>query len=144
MKYAALILLAGCASAATSPGPVPNDDTLCQVWAGNGVSPGAGGFEGVPGYGTLSTDVIAAWGEPSERKGDVWTYEWSTAGRASSATLTFEKHNLCIGSKPIGGSWLSKIEASGLADRKCWHYDLRQDEATCDGCLEQGEVHDCD
>ena len=145
MKRLALIFLAACSSTtAAEPGPVPSESVLCEVWAGNGVTPGTNAFQGVPGYGSLSTDVIAAWGEPSERKGNVWTYEWTTAGRAVSASLTFESHDLCYsGSKHIGGLWLSKIETNGIADKECWNYEFRGDAKTCDGCLEHGEVHEC-
>jgi hypothetical protein len=136
-----LLLLAACGSDTAETRPAPGEDVLCQVWAGNDIE--TPGQRGIPGYGSLSTDVIAAWGEPSERDGDVWIYEWSTGGRSVSATLTFEQRDLCLGGKPIGGLWLADIEASGISGKGCWLYDIRQDETTCDGCLDHGEVGMC-
>ena len=135
-----LLALAGCASEAPSgPRPVPSTDVLCQVWQGNGVKTGNNSFMGVPGYGSLSTDVIAAWGEPDKRSGDVWTYDWS----GKTVTLTFEQHNLCLSGKPVSGSWLSDIKADGIAFQRCWNYEFRGGAKTCDGCFGWGEVQEC-
>lgn len=144
MKRLAFIFLAGCASnTVNTPAELPSTDILCEVWRGNGVKAGSTTFEGTPGYGSLSTDVISAWGEPSERKGDVWTYDWSANGRDVTLTLTFEKRDLCVGSKPMSGSWLKDIDATGVAFQECWDYGHRKGAETCEGCLEYGAVHEC-
>ena len=136
------LLVAACGGSESSdPRPAPSEDVLCQVWAGNGKVTAS--QMGLPGWGSLSTDVIAAWGEPSERDGDVWTYEWTTGGRAVSVTLTFEAHEVCLNGKRMAGDWLAGIEPSGIASKPCWKYDLRKDEETCDGCLDHGEVGEC-
>lgn len=143
-RLAAALILAGCSSGGGSDDdsvkPLPAQAVLCQVWAGNGIEPGGNAMRGVPGFGSLSTDVIAAWGEPSERNGNVWTYEWDRG----SATLTFKQRELCHdGGKRIGGLWLESIEVDGIAKPSCWNYDRREDEATCDGCFDHGEVGQC-
>jgi hypothetical protein len=144
VKRLALILLAGCSSTtASEPQPVPSSDVLCEVWTGNAVTAGTSGFEGIPGFGTLSTDVVAAWGEPSERKGDVWTYNWTANGRDVTVTLTFEKRDLCIGSKPVSGSWLKDIDVEGITFQQCWDFGHRMGAETCEGCLEHGEAREC-
>lgn len=137
VKRIALLLLAGCASTADEPRSVPSNDVLCQVFAGNGIEKTS--MMGVPGLGSLSTDVVAAWGEPSTRKGDVWTYEWTGA----TVTLTFKSRDLCYsGGKHISGLWLQTITSTGN-EPACWIYDRRKDEPTCDGCLNKGEVDTC-
>lgn len=121
---------------------VPSKEVLCQVWAGTEASgPGS-----IAVYGTLDTDVIAAWGQPTERKGNVWIYEWCASGceRKATVKLTFEKRDLCLRNEKIGGSWITDIEASGgVSAGTCWIGNERNQEPTCDGCLDSGDVRRC-
>lgn len=140
-KQLALILLAvGCGSSEDdAPRAIPSDDVLCQVFAGHT----ADDRFMLGGYGSLASDVVAAWGEPSSRNGNVWRYEWFTP-REATITLTFKDETLCYsGVKKLSGQFVTTIEADGLAEKACWMYSLRQDAETCDGCLNHGEVSEC-
>ena len=149
-EIAAVLLtaLVACSSDEETPAlantVVPSKDVLCYVWAGNGIE--TAGMRGIPVYGTLDTDVIAAWGQPDSRDGSVWTYEWCVGdcSRKAKITLTFEERDLCYsGGKSISGLWVSDIEGEGISGGTCWLGDLRNREPTCDGCLEKGDVYEC-
>ena len=137
-KAFVLLALVGCSSTSGEPRSIPSDAVLCQIFAGNGIEKAS--MMGVPGFGSLSTDVIAAWGEPTDRKGDVWAYSWS----GTVATLTFKQRDLCYsGGKHISGLWLLTITSTG-DEPSCWNYERREkNEPTCDGCLNKGEVALC-
>lgn len=140
-KRLALILLAvGCGgSEDDAPRPIPSEAVLCQVFAGHK----SDDRFMLGGYGSLASDVIAAWGEPSSRSGNIWKYEWAEP-RTATVTLTFEDANVCYaGGKKLSGQFVTAIESDGLTEKACWMYSLRQDTETCDGCLNHGEVSEC-
>jgi hypothetical protein len=139
-RLTALVLLAACGSA-DAPGPrtLPSNDVLCQLWQGTGPVkiPGA-----VQGWGSNADDVRGILGEPTERAGDTWTYEFTGGVLA----LTFEKADLCgrNDTKPIQpAQWVKDIDALGFDSRKCWILDLRNNVPTCDGCIEPYSVSEC-
>lgn len=143
-KRLALILLAvGCGSSEDDgPRPIPSNEVLCQVFAGHT----ADNRFMLGGYGSLASDVVAAWGEPTS-KGDAWTYEWCIGDctRKATVTLIFKDETLCYsGGKKLSGQFVTAIKADGLTEPRCWMYSLRSgDDETCDGCLNKGEVGEC-
>lgn len=138
-----LIAAVGCgASYESEQRALPSEAVLCQVFAGHR----SDDRFMLGGYGSLAADVIAAWGEPTT-KGEAWVYEWcigSDCTRTATVTLEFERADVCYGGgKKLGGSFVTSINADGLPAERCWMYSLRQGVPTCEGCLNIGDVGDC-
>lgn len=134
-----LLLLSACASeVADGPRVLPSSDVLCQIWQGTGPTDTPGTIQG---WGTNADDVRGILGEPSERKGSVWTYEFTKG----SLTLTFEQANLCGSDGKViqPPQWISSIKADGIESRRCWIQDQRNKEPTCDGCIGPWSVAPC-
>lgn len=143
----ALALISGCGGtvddAESAQRAVPADDVLCQVYAESRES----GLGASVTYGSLASDVIAAWGEPTARDGSGWRYEWCVGGgceRKAVATLVFAEHELCLrDGGHARGQWVTSIKSDELRGKTCWIASLRNKAATCAGCLNAGEVMDC-
>jgi len=142
---AAAALAAGCGGsvddAESAARTVPSDDVLCQIF--EEYAP-----QGTAAYwpGSLGSDVIAALGEPNTRDGDVWVYEWcvgAACSRKAGLRITLAEQSLCLRRMPIGGLFVSEIDAVGMPGKMCWQPDRRDKAPTCEGCLNAGEVKRC-
>jgi len=134
----ALLLLSACAADATGPRTLPSNDVLCQLWKGTGSVKAPGTLQG---WGTNAEDVQAILGAPTERNGDVWTYEFT----GGELTVTLEHADLCgrDGKVIQPALWVADIEAMGFDERRCWTLDQRNQVPTCEGCIEPWAVSRC-
>lgn len=142
---AAALGLAACASDATGPAhttadatvlSTPTTDTLCSIHQGH--DPLDTTHEQRT-FGTWSEDVLSAWGEPAEKRGDSWLYRWcvdTACTKKATVTVEFEQANLCdvSGKAVASGLFVAEIHADGWQFEKCWDPYRYNVPVTCDAC----------